>query len=194
MTTLLYFKDKINKQKKLLNTVFFNKSLVRSSLGSQSLALLDNYSNFSVLNNVDTSNPPYDIGSLINSRSKMFVNSLNKEIKFRTSSCLFSPETQTSLNDLQFILTTSTQPQFSFNRLLLLKVLKGGFRCYYFGLVGFLPRKHANKLFLNFIDLLLTVIQTPSKTKKKVIGGVIGLFQKTAVNPYCFQGSDIFIS
>jgi len=191
MTSLLYYKNVLSTKKKLLNQILFNKSFIRNSLGSQFLYTIDNYSNFSIFKNYKKVKS-LTVGRAINSSLITFINRLNKDICFQMNTCSFGQETNNIFENLDKILSSNLKTTKLFNRLLFLKILKGGFRCYYFGVIGFIPKKHVIRLFFQF---LILVSNTYQDTEEKDISNFLGIIKisKIKTNPYCFQSSGIII-
>jgi len=81
---------------------------------------------------------------------------LNKEIKFQLNTCVFSKR-EVDLGKFHRTLESAKVLSKHFSTLIFLKIVKGGFKCYYFGIVGFLPRTQANKSFKNLLDSIKTM-------------------------------------
>ena len=149
MTSSLYYNNSDSVKKKLINRVIFNKSYIKNLEVSKTAYNLDNYYNSSFLKL--KKNEIFFPAQSINSAPNLFINKLNKEIKFQINTCVF---TKRELNLQKFYKTLVSAKELTpnFNTLIFLKIVKGGFKCYYFGVIGFLPRTQANKSFKNLVD------------------------------------------
>jgi hypothetical protein len=159
MTTPLYYNNLISIQKKLVNKVIFNKSYIKNSAFSKTSYVLDNYYNSTFLKSKNAS--VFTNGDSKNSSPHIFTNKLNKDIKFKLITCLFSNK-ELNLSKFSKSLESAKSLSKNFSTLIFLKVVKGGFRCYYFGLIGFLPRAQANKSFKNLAQSLHTLCNLQS--------------------------------
>lgn len=151
MKTSLYYNNLFNVQKKLANKVIFNKSYLKNSEFSKTAYTLDNYYTTSFFKT--KKNAMFNSGSSINSATNIFINKLNKKIKFQLNTCVF---TKQELDLYKFFKTLESAKKLAknFGSLIFLKIVKGGFKCYYFGIIGFLPRVQANKSFKNLANTL----------------------------------------
>lgn len=138
-------------EKKLLSESVYNKFIVRSSLfKAQNVKVLDNGSNFFHISCYLKKKPFFKKGpivkkNLINGRSVygkkcFYANQLNKHLRF---SFFSSNENFLPVNLLQNILKKNA---IGFSTVLFLKPLKGGYRIYKEGIVGFIPKRHVLKL------------------------------------------------
>lgn len=151
MKTSLYYNNFASVQKKLANKIIFNKSYLKSSEFSKTSYTLDNYYNTSFFRS--KKNASFKVAESINSAPNIFINKLNKEIKFQLNTCVFT-KANSDLDKFYKTLESAKSLTKNFSTLLFLKIVKGGFKCYYFGVVGFLPRTQANKSFKNLLASL----------------------------------------
>ena len=148
MKTSLYYNNVVSAQKKLTNKVLFTKSYLKNFDFSKMSYTLDNYYNTSFFRSkkITTFKP----AESINSAPNIFINKLNKEIKFQLHTCVFTKH-NSDLEKFCKTLESAKSLSNNFSTLIFLKIVKGGFKCYYFGLIGFLPRSQANKSFKNLV-------------------------------------------
>lgn len=144
------FNDIINK--KLLNKSVYEKFYIRGSLlGLKSIQIVDNNS---ALYNFPTQSffRFYGItfiqnleGLSLTASSFFYRNKLNNTLKFR-SFILNLVKYKSLINSFYNSLEILNIRDSSFNSLLVLKPVKGGFSCYSSGFFGFLPRSHGLSL------------------------------------------------
>jgi hypothetical protein len=149
MKTSLYYNNIVSIQKKLANKVLFNKSYLKNSEFFKTSYMLDNYYNTSFFRSKKITN--FKPAESINSAPNIFINKLNKEIKFQLYTCIFTKR-NSDLEKFYKTLESAKSLSKSFSTLIFLNIVKGGFKCYYFGLIGFLPRTQANKSFQNLVQ------------------------------------------
>jgi hypothetical protein len=135
---------------KTLNTNLYNKQFIRSDLfNSKHLSLLDNYSNFSVLNK----DIPLKLedGSSLPSRKVKFSHISNKSVQFNKNIFNFTPpKTATFLSSFNNLISSISDTDNGKKTLIIQNPVKAGFNCYALGFSGFLPRRQA----INSLKLL----------------------------------------
>jgi hypothetical protein len=141
-----FLNDTINK--KLLNKSIYEKFYIRGSLlGLKNIQILDNNGalyNFPVQiqpKSYNTKTVKYVEGFSLNASSFFYRNKLNNALKFRLfilNSLKYKGLIDSFYNCLEVLNIFGS----SFNSLMVLKPIKGGFSCYSSGLFGFLPRSH----------------------------------------------------
>jgi len=146
MTTSLHYNNLDSVKKKLVNKIIYNKSYLKNSEFSKTLYTLDNYYNSSFFTQKKITS--LNFANSINSAPNIFTNKLNKEIKFQLNTCVFS-KCDLNLDKFSKVLESGKNLTKKFSTLIFLKVVKGGYKCYYFGLLGFLPRSQAKNSFKN---------------------------------------------
>lgn len=141
-----FFNDIINK--KLLNKSVYEKFYVRGSLlGLKNIQILDNNCalyNFPVQiqpKSYGAKSVKYVEGLSLNASSFFYRNKLNNALKFRLF-ILNSLKYKGLIDSFYHSLEVLNIFGSSFNSLMVLKPIKGGFSCYSSGFFGFLPRSH----------------------------------------------------
>jgi hypothetical protein len=154
--------------KKLLNTNYYNKFLIRSSLlNNNNFNIIDNDSNFFNSSTLKLKNFIFSThtnieGCSINGKNIMYTNKFNNALKFKSFAKNVKVKNFSYVNSFYNLLKLKKTKQNNF--LFLLKPVKGGFTCYSSGIVGFLPRSHAILSFLLIFNSL-----NNKKTKIKIL-------------------------
>jgi hypothetical protein len=120
--------------KKLFSEKIYNKFFIRSSVRKgKNLKVIDSGSSFfHILSN-------QVIGSSFYGKYTIYTSQLNKQLKFKH----FSAQKYVKMPDLLNTFLTFPLAKIS---MILLKPIKGGFRSYCAGMLGFLPRSHGSKI------------------------------------------------
>lgn len=144
--------------KKLLNNNYYNKSFIRSTLlSNKNLYIVDNYSEFFSLNNIEIENlinlkKQKILGNSIDSSLTIFRNVFNGALKFKLQSFIFSGFCSNFVNKFNFNLNMLYDVENKYKKVLILDPVKGGFSCYSLGFFGFLPKSQANVFFFCFLS------------------------------------------
>ena len=129
-------------QNKLLSQNEYNKIYVRNRLNENvNTFILENNTSFDIFNKKE--NDTYKIGSSIASNPFLLKNQNNKTMRLKsfftkTTKNVFLKEIYKSY---KFLIKRKKR-----KTLVLLKPVKGGFSCFSRGSLGFLPRRHGNRL------------------------------------------------
>jgi len=152
-------------KKKLLNLNLYNKSFLMSNslFKSEKIILINNYSNESsiIKNNYKSKNI---IGSSVNSKYTNFSNNTFDPIRFRLNSLSLNHNTS-FLNSLYDSFNLFFNEQNKLKYFIILKPIKGGFKTYCSGFIGFVPRKHMSFI----IDKILTFFFINNFNIKKIV-------------------------
>jgi hypothetical protein len=158
-------------EKSLLSKNIYNKFLIRSSLAKvKTIKVLDNGSNFfhisaktkpSVFFKKSTPKKNFLIGRSFYGRNQIYTNQLNKHLKFKYFSV---QETSSTVNNFQTLLQNKSN---TFSSIVFLNPLKGGYRIYNAGVIGFIPNRH--------------IIKTSTKINKMLIAKQITLASNNIV-------------
>jgi len=120
--------------KKLFSEKIYNKFFIRSSVRKgKNLKVIDSGSNFFHIASNQT------IGSSFYGKYTVYTSQLNKQLKFKH----FSAQTTVKMPDLLNNFLMFPLAKIS---MILIKPIKGGFRAYCAGMLGFLPRSHGAKI------------------------------------------------
>ena len=120
--------------KKLFSEKVYNKFFIRSAVRKgKTLKVIDSGSNFFHILSKQT------CGSSFYGKYAVYTNQLNKQLKFKYFSA------QETLKPSNFLNTFLMFPLSKLS-MILLKPIKGGFRAYCAGMLGFLPRSHGAKI------------------------------------------------
>lgn len=120
--------------KKLFSEKIYNKFFIRSSVRKgKNLKVIDSGSNFFHI----ASHRP--LGSAFYGKYTVYTSQLNKQLKFKH----FTAQETIKAPDL---LNTFLMFPLAKISMLLIKPIKGGFRAYSAGMLGFLPRSHGAKI------------------------------------------------
>mgnify|MGYP003957090453 FL=1 len=120
--------------KKLFSEKIYNKFFIRSSVRKgKNLKVIDSGSNFFHIPSQQA------LGSSFYGKYMIYTSQLNKHLKFKH----FSAQQPSKKIDL---LTTFLMFPLAKLSMILVKPIKGGFRAYCAGMLGFLPRSHGAKI------------------------------------------------
>jgi hypothetical protein len=141
---------KINRKKFLLKN-FYEKFLIRSNLmDSNTIKVLDTDTQ---IYNVQTANLARLVfnktsnleGFSFNARKILYANKRNNLLRFESFLCNFSSQHNVLENTYRSLKCFKKKNKSLLNPVIVLKPIKGGFRCYCSGAVGFLPGSQARK-------------------------------------------------
>jgi hypothetical protein len=120
--------------KKLFSEKIYNKFFIRSSVRKgKNLKVIDSGSNFFHISSSQV------LGSSFYGKYTVYTSQLNKHLKFKHFSA------QESLKKTNLLNTFLMFPLAKIS-MILIKPIKGGFRAYCAGMLGFLPRSHGAKI------------------------------------------------
>ncbi len=158
-------------EKSLLSKTIYNKFFIRSSLAKvKTIKVLDNGSNFfhisvkskpAVFFKKSSSKKNVLTGRSFYGKNHLYTNQLNKHLKFKYFSV---QETSSPVKTFEMLLQ-NTNPTFS--SVIFLNPLKGGYRIYKSGVIGFIPNRH--------------IIKTSTKINKMLISKQITLASNNIV-------------
>jgi hypothetical protein len=158
-------------EKSLLCKKIYNKFFIRSSLAKvKTIKVLDNGSNFfhisskskpTVFFKKATAKKNLVPGRSFYGKNEIYTNQLNKHLKFKYFS---AQETNLTFNNFQTLLQNKST---TFSSVIVLNPLKGGYRIYNSGVIGFIPNRH--------------IIKNSSKINKMLISKQITLASNSIV-------------
>lgn len=123
--------------KKLFSEKIYNKFFIRSAVRkSKTLKIIDSGSTFFHISSKKL------LGSAFYGKHTIYTSQLNKNLKFKYFS---AHETAKTTEFLKQFLTFSAAKK----SMILVKPLKGGYKAFAGGILGFLPRSHGSKILTN---------------------------------------------
>lgn len=143
---------------KLLNDSFYSSSYVkeRQVLPKSTFLKLESYNTISNSLTFNKTN----VGYAIPHTRLSFISVLNKSLKFKLLTFSHNFKLLSSdIYNLEKTLKSVKSLNNEYKNLLVLNAIKGGFKAYYFGLIGFLPRSQALYFFKAYLKTLKSCIK-----------------------------------
>jgi hypothetical protein len=150
-------------EKQFLNTTYYNLAYIKDKNLNRSSTLysLETYNN--ITNTSDFSNK--EIGNSIATVSYSLHSNLNRALSFYSELCVSNSVLDNShLEKLEKTLSSTKVLDRSYKSLIVLNAIKGGFRAYYYGVVGFLPKSQAMYFLKEYLKSLKKFLNLNTKS------------------------------
>lgn len=121
-------------QKKLTNSLFYNKSIVRGDISNKKIQIIDSFDNYTFENIIFK-----ESGFSIASFTYFFKHKLNPIIRFKLKTYTSNKISSNYINHIEKSLNSLLFLDNKFNSLYVIKPAKSGFFCYSSGFCGFSP-------------------------------------------------------
>ena len=121
-------------QKKLTNSIFYNKSIVRGDISNKKIQIIDSFDDYTFENKIFK-----EVGFSIASFTYFFKHKLNPILRFKLKTYTSNKISSNYIDFLEKSLTSLLFLENKFNSLYVIKPAKSGFFCYSSGFCGFSP-------------------------------------------------------
>jgi hypothetical protein len=121
-------------QKKLTNSIFYNKSIVRGDISNKKIQIIDSFDDYTFENKIFK-----EVGFSIASFTYFFKHKLNPILRFKLKTYTSNKISSNYINFLEKSLNSLLFLENKFNSLYVIKPAKSGFFCYSSGFCGFSP-------------------------------------------------------